>query len=1683
MHSSLSTNTPPITHVSYPSSPGSSSGPSLRGLIDELINIPAQSTIERHSCEERIQQCLNNGQKPSEDDLTALQTGGYSISYNAATLERFKNFSLANHLELSQTIQAATEATGILVNRYNMYQPGPASLKSVSGAARGFEEINAVHQNQNAWKDTVSETIACYLQTLIKHMPVDRRWSGLINLLYLNGGTDSLLTNLGIDLPQCMPEHAWNMLNINIKPKSLPPFLQESFPHHSIQSGSETPIQELFYPAPPRPQDQAHVIIVSALDIARDQMPHFVARLNQWRAKNSLVIFIEDTHESDDHEIACRHPSFMRSRNCEQTKGEILEETMKQNGYQINDVIEESLLEFPLITSEIREEILSIKEGDYENPYTHASEDFITVKALMEHIAGFPLEALTREERWQYLEALENKFNLYEGSFLKNFHRIFFACPEDSESFFKQSFISMVEKELNPTVIYTRAVKLIESRYFKAAELSLVQALQKCHKEWESLRLNDNLQSVLLVCREFIEGLDRLGEVYINQGLYPEAAALFCYAKQVEMNYGQNHPSLLLHFETQIETVESALLTDRKDIEVIIGGMEQAKSNQAKLKAIREENKAKFEVIKNQNLSSEEMAAALRPLNQELAMQMKRFLSELIDDAIELMEQVKGLPPCEFAVIALGSLNEEMTPYSKFELSIVLQNEQNIDYFIDLATYLHVEIIKLEESPLSEFNIRRLSWLSDDITPRGFRFGQYSYTSSQRPLIHNVKKLARHLHQTKNELWALERIHLPTLLSNVVFVTGSPEGETLVTEFETLVQTNLTPEMRQERALILMEDDLQPFTLDFEEETVGKFDQLNNDLSRFMNTMMNGLADYYNLKSRTSWGRVEELQERGVLTPGGAQDLKELLMLGQELRLSLCFSYGQHQAKDIEDNKVVISPLYYRLIPFWQAMTKFYALANADENPVGALQQERFYNDSFYIKGVIANRFNDLLAAEGALEQETEKTPESLELLGDVKFILAQYTDALEHFREALTFHLESPLLQARLHTKIGSILKQQAKIQDDETGAAAAYFQAETILKSALEEKENRLSALKEQVSLPGEGLSSLQSSSSSSSVHMPDESIRKQIKTLEKEISAHQKMLEVTYRLQSHLQLNREEFSKAKEYLEFAKSLTKKRTRSKPKDPLSQLIVDHSAAENPQLEAKIAYEENRNYPLAQTASEEARKILISIYRRPDHPKVLIHEAIATAYHLIPQLDKQKKLIIQLERAFGQFHPAIISAYGRLSFIYSSLGLEKNAVEALIKQSVYAEGYYGVSHPVVADVYYHLGNNLNHLDQLEKAKNHHVKALEIRLKIFGESHPDVAMSYNNLGFTEADLGDKATALAHQKLALKIFQEIYGNNHTTIGNILSNISITLKQLERFKESLQFERQVLDWQVAKYGEDHSNAIRHRNNLANALTNVGYHQKAVKLLKKMLESRGDLTEDHPLLPTIYNNLETALSRSGQFKEALSYLEKEVELRKKRGEEGQKVKNSSKEIALLNAIVSSMTNLRRKRYGQVFTMLDSIIREHRAYTPDSICFLLYTSILSKKTKQMEWHEANIKDWVINPKIPTMERGKIALALLQYYLKQKKFNEAARCALILKNIDPGMLVTYRLIETEGLKEQSDMVRKQVSLSVLGELYWGKVLEAREASNKQKTSSASASSSSSSSKQSFSPKKMIKRR
>jgi signal-transduction protein with cAMP-binding, CBS, and nucleotidyltransferase domain len=153
----------------------------------------------------------------------------------------------------------------------------------------------------------------------------------------------------------------------------------------------------------------------------------------------------------------------------------------------------------------------------------------------------------------------------------------------------------------------------------------------------------------------------------------------------------------------------------------------------------------------------------------------------------------------------------------------------------------------------------------------------------------------------QQESWYKSDTHLVQSMRLVSLIEGSQQ---LIDNYREQLHNNIIEksEIIKDRAIKKLQEDLESFSLKLGEEEEGKLIDVKKDIFRIGDRIIDALANYYGVLSEegqpslNAWKAVDKMQEKGILSPKGAEHLKEALSIATELRLATyCYNQGQNE--------------------------------------------------------------------------------------------------------------------------------------------------------------------------------------------------------------------------------------------------------------------------------------------------------------------------------------------------------------------------------------------------------------------------------------------------------------------------------------------------------------------------------------------------------------------------------------------------------------------------------------------------------------------------------------------------------------------------------------------------------------------------------------------------------------------
>ena len=394
-----------------------------------------------------------------------------------------------------------------------------------------------------------------------------------------------------------------------------------------------------------------------------------------------------------------------------------------------------------------------------------------------------------------------------------------------------------------------------------------------------------------------------------------------------------------------VEKVKARIRADKQRLEAI------------RTKAREEADRlAKF---RDQQGSAEEVRGAetvyiegSKKLFADIAGDIKSVLGNFYQEA----EQALGPPPCQYAIMGVGSIAlQQTTPYSDLEFAILMEDAPNEDeataeawraYFRKLTHLVHFRVINLGETvlPFSEYKISL-----DHLGRKGLNFDLGGKTPLGRKdkdyeLIQPVEGMMEYLKNKDNKMEQMDKL-LPFVLERTCYIYGDQGLHDAYLaaqrEFWTSCQDAAGKHAYQERMRKkLLEGvseldhsqpgvvrkgreqpgDLRTVGPKLHPEDAGRLYDVKQEIYRLPDRLLYGLATYYGLRPESAWDAVEQLKAQGIIgvddsAKQAAHRLKYAVSFATMLRLATYIRYGQ-QKEDLAgsasraDTKQIVSELF-----------------------------------------------------------------------------------------------------------------------------------------------------------------------------------------------------------------------------------------------------------------------------------------------------------------------------------------------------------------------------------------------------------------------------------------------------------------------------------------------------------------------------------------------------------------------------------------------------------------------------------------------------------------------------------------------------------------------------------------------------------------------------------------------------
>ncbi len=561
----------------------------------------------------------------------------------------------------------------------------------------------------------------------------------------------------------------------------------------------------------------------------------------------------------------------------------------------------------------------------------------------------------------------------------------------------------------------------------------------------------------------------QLGQIYLDKGTKEDcikAAGLFNYAHNLAKKIEPRSPAEQRQFAFFTDQCLEKIASAQTLMIRLCNGV--CCPLPARLKSLDVDNRKLLSEIRASAIAriaeDQSEPRETQALFAKIAQDMKSLVAQLFQQCLD----VYGPPPCQFAMITLGSLaRHEATPWSDLEFAFLIEEEKDspevIEYFVNITYLMHLKVINLGETILPALSIPdlKIGNFYDDVTPRGFAFdgGGVAGKGHKTPLGQDEQTIEGHivahefrLIQTPSQMaqfqgtsqkydgayWFELEPHLPLELLNIDFVCIDTQlvqdycNPQLVEDYRKALQATLEQSykeglIREHLALnLLAEDDLVHFNpwSQIEVEHAGCLLRAKNDLYRLPHLALDRFAILSSIFRSSSWEKIEALEEKKIICSEGAKNLRRLLSETMRFRLS-AYAKAQRQKEEL-------NPLLDPFITDDAAHVSRYF----DLNPTSLTRLKELYQ----ILLPLYDSLKQVIISRNIKELSSQK------LFADDYKSLGQISIRLRRYEEARTYFEQIP--KGRETFGILMFLSYIAEETNDLKEAMEGYLEAKKILR-----------------------------------------------------------------------------------------------------------------------------------------------------------------------------------------------------------------------------------------------------------------------------------------------------------------------------------------------------------------------------------------------------------------------------------------------------------------------------------------------------------------------------------------------------------------------------------------------------------------------------------------------------------
>lgn len=309
---------------------------------------------------------------------------------------------------------------------------------------------------------------------------------------------------------------------------------------------------------------------------------------------------------------------------------------------------------------------------------------------------------------------------------------------------------------------------------------------------------------------------------------------------------------------------------------------------------------------------SNDFYESMRGISIDCSEKMAAFAGRIMKESVDMLQPSK--PPCDFAVVAIGSLARgEATPYSDLEYFFLVDEKspETVDYFERLAITTYFQIGNLGETKLSYMSIKELEGWFHDQAKNGFKIDGLSDKAGNIPTGNGSSNQHNHFIVTPSEL--AERYQhildnpdreialrgdLTAMLTYMKSIyTHQSESKDILEELRLKIRCLAINQIRGEVNQEMLETDVRKFNFkpSYELYCKGFAADVKRELYRFPSILLLDISIVTQTVADSSWASLMALGHEAQISESLYSALRILLAAAAYMRLA---AYLYHDSQD-----------------------------------------------------------------------------------------------------------------------------------------------------------------------------------------------------------------------------------------------------------------------------------------------------------------------------------------------------------------------------------------------------------------------------------------------------------------------------------------------------------------------------------------------------------------------------------------------------------------------------------------------------------------------------------------------------------------------------------------------------------------------------------------------------------------